>query len=212
MNPKLIMPSLGGGYRCLLALALLGTSHLALALPGLTDYCAADTFQVTDSEVAGGKQSMPPSPKTADDSATDEKATDDKAEIAQLFEHYMAKYNHYLASGKLDSAPVLYRPQLMLMSNNRAPAVASETEFSTQIQGFLDSLKAKGVARVRWQKVDVRLLDSQLALASNVAERFRADGSRYNLVGATYLLSKQDGHWQIAAFAVHDDKGAFPLN
>ncbi|MCH4296098.1 hypothetical protein MJ923_17450 [Shewanella sp. 3B26] len=207
MNPKLIMPSLGGSYRWLLALALLGTSHLALALPGLIDYCAADTFQVTDSEVAGGKQSMPPSLTTADNTAVD-----DKAEIAQLFEHYMAKYNHYLATGKLDSTPVLYRPQLMLMSNNRAPAVASEAEFSTQIQGFLDSLKAKGVARVRWQKVDVRLLDSQLALASNVAERFRADGSRYNLVGATYLLSKQDGHWQIAAFAVHDDKGAFPLN
>ncbi|AZQ12795.1 hypothetical protein [Shewanella khirikhana] len=207
MNPKLMILPLGGSYRWLLALTLLGTSHFALALPGLIDYCAADTFQVTDSEVAGGKQSMPPSPKAADDTAVD-----DKAEIAQLFEHYMAKYNHYLATGKLDSAPVLYRPQLMLMSNNRAPAVASEAEFSTQIQGFLDSLKAKGVARVRWQKVDVRLLDGQLALASNVAERFRADGSRYNLVGATYLLSKQDGHWQIAAFAVHDDKGAFPLN
>ncbi len=131
MNPQLIMPSLGGGYRWLLALALLGTSHLVLALPGLIDYCAADTFQVTDSEVAGGKQSMPPSLTTADNTAAD-----DKAEIAQLFEHYMAKYNHYLATGKLDSAPVLYRPQLMLMSNNRAPAVASETEFSTQIQGF----------------------------------------------------------------------------
>ncbi|QYJ75497.1 hypothetical protein [Shewanella sp. FJAT-52076] len=212
MNPILIKSLSLGRFitplaaPCLLALTLLCTSGMALALPALTDCCEAEIFQVTGGEVAGGKPSL--SAGVNDTAASSEQ----KAEIATLFEHYMDKYNHYLTTGKLDAAPVLYRPQLMLMSNTRAPAVATETEFSTQIQGFLDSLRAKGVARVRWQKVNIRLLDSQLALASNVAERFRADGSRYNLVGATYLLSKQDGQWQIAAFAVHDDKGAFPLN
>ena len=135
-----------------------------------------------------------------------------KAEIQQLFADYMAKYNHYLQTGKLHHAPGLYHPQVMLVSEQRVPTVVSEAQLYSQIEVFLDSLKNRGVSNVNWQKVDIHLLSNKMALASNVAIRYNQQGKVVDRVGASYTLSKHDQGWRIAAFAVHPVDNAFVFN
>lgn len=137
-------------------------------------------------------------------SATEDSTKQDQKLIQVLFENYMEKYNHYLSHQELKTTPDLYDGTIMLMSSRNPAAVLPSAEFYKQVQSFLDSLKAKGVARVSWETVDIKMLDTNLALVSNVAVRYLDNDDIYNKVGATYFVNKHNNEWRISAFAVHN--------
>ena len=129
-------------------------------------------------------------------------------QIRQVFDEYMAKYNHFLSHQELKQSPQLYSRDLMLMSGRNAPSVVKNHLFSKQISAFLTGLKQQGVARVEWEKVDIQLLSDKVALAANVAIRYTQSGKVHNRVGATYFLNKGPEGWKISAFAVHSAKNS----
>ena len=126
--------------------------------------------------------------------------------IAHLFDGYMHKYNQFLKTDSLPSYPQLYTDTVMLMSSNSSPRAISQTQMNEQVQVFLAQLKERGVSYVKWGKVNIHFLDENIALVSNIAERYTKSGELYNKVGASYYVYAIDGEWKIAAFAVHDAK------
>lgn len=149
---------------------------------------------------------------TATVSASTDTTIQDQKQIRALFAGYMAKYNHYLSHQELKATPDLYQDTIMLMSSNNPATAMTEEAFNEQVRTFLDSLKAKGVASVTWETVNIKMLDKNLALVSNVAVRYRDNGDIYNKVGATYFVNKLDDVWRISAFAVHNHSNALTLN
>lgn len=128
--------------------------------------------------------------------------------IAHLFDGYMHKYNQFLKTDSLPSYPQLYTDTIMLMSSNSPPRAISQMQMNEQVQVFLAQLKQDGVSYVKWGKVKIHFLDKNIALVSNIAERYTESGELYNKVGASYYVYAIDGEWKIAAFAVHDAKNA----
>lgn len=126
--------------------------------------------------------------------------------IAHLFDGYMLKYNQFLKTDSLPSYPQLYTDTVMLMSSNSSPRAISQTQMNEQVQVFLAQLKQDGVSYVKWGSVKIHFLDKNIALVSNIAERYTRSGELYNKVGASYYVYAIDGEWKIAAFAVHDAK------
>lgn len=126
-----------------------------------------------------------------------------KAEVEQVFHSYMKKYNHFINHQELKKSPVLYAEQVMLITNSSKPATLTPAIMNKGVTDFLTALKAKGVKRVAWEKVDIQLLASNIALASNVAVRYLANGEVYDRAGATYFLNKSPKGWEISAFALH---------
>ncbi|WP_255229683.1 hypothetical protein [Pseudoalteromonas sp. HM-SA03] len=74
------------------------------------------------------------------------------------------------------------------------------------MQVFLTHLKEEGVSHVKWSEVSIHFLDKNIALVSNIAERYTQSGALFNKVGASYYVYLVDGEWKISAFAVHDVK------
>ena len=132
-----------------------------------------------------------------------------ETEIQQLFQNYMAKYNHYIHTGDLEHEPSLYSEEVMLISERRAPILVSESNLYDQIEVFLDGLKERGVVKVQWEKVEIHLLGDNMALASNIAIRYNANDEVVDRVGASYTLHQSDDEWNIIAFAIHEADRAF---
>ncbi|WP_341503085.1 hypothetical protein [Gallaecimonas sp. GXIMD4217] len=130
--------------------------------------------------------------------------TQDDADIKLLFRHYMTKYNHFLQTSELKATPALYGDTVMLMSNSVPPRTLTGELMNEQVTKFLTRLKQQGISRVEWESTNIKRLSPNLAIASNVAARYRRDGSLFNRVGATYYVYKQQGQWRISAFAIHD--------
>lgn len=127
----------------------------------------------------------------------------DEAQIEALFASYMTKYNQFISTEKFDKNIELYHENVMLVSNGRGESVATAEKMDNQVQRFLASLKTQGVASVKWESINIKQLDTKLALVQNVAVRFDEDGDVFNRVGATYLVQNGDSGWRIAAFTVH---------
>lgn len=138
--------------------------------------------------------------------------TQDEAAIHQLFSNYMEKYNFYIQTGVLQHKPALYSQEVMVLSDSRAPRVVTESVLYSQIEVFLDSLKKRGVTKVNWQKVDIHMLGSNMALVSNIAIRYNKHGNVIDRVGASYTIYKHDEEWRISSFAIHNANNAFRFN
>ncbi|MFY8273299.1 hypothetical protein AAEU32_04150 [Pseudoalteromonas sp. SSDWG2] len=134
-----------------------------------------------------------------------------KQAITLLFADYMGHYNAYLRGEKLEGITQMYTPTVMLMSSSNIPQSIDNERFTAQVALFLDNLKSQGVTSVHWQQVNIRLLDNNIAVATNLAVRYGDNGAIFNKVGATYLLYKTDDHWRIASFAVHEHTGVQTL-
>lgn len=129
-------------------------------------------------------------------------STTDEQQIRALYANYMQRYNHYLSHSTLPLEPNLYSSQIMVL-NSRGSNVFSNDSFNKQVVGFLDGLKKAGVAKVNWQDININMLSDSVALVSNIAVRYKANGEVHNQVAATYLINKTAGNWLISAFTVH---------
>jgi hypothetical protein len=74
--------------------------------------------------------------------------------------------------------------------------------------GFLAALVKAGYSSSAWKQLQIRLLDSQTAIASGVTVRYRKDGSEFARVGVTYGLRNTPSGWKIFLSATHDPQTA----
>jgi len=139
-------------------------------------------------------------------------AKDNKVQIKAVFATYMQTYNLYLKDKVMRKDQNIYTDSLMLITPNRAPAVLSEEKLAVGIQGFLDGLKNKGVEHIKWEKLSIKLLSNSVAIASNAAVRYKKNGDIYDHAGATYMLTKANKKWQIAAFTPHEANNVISMN
>jgi len=130
-------------------------------------------------------------------------STSDEEQIKTLYAHYMQRYNHYLTHSELPLEQKLYANQIMVM-NGQGSNVLTNDLFNEQVVVFLNGLKSAGVAKVNWQDININMLSERVAIVSNVAVRFTANGEVYNKVGATYMITKNQDKWLISAFTVHN--------
>lgn len=133
------------------------------------------------------------------------------ARINEFFDAYMAKYNHYLTTNEFKEAPYLYHDTIMVMSSSVAPYTIDSSTFYQRTKSFLDNLKKQGVRRIDWINVNVRIIDKNLAVASNTAARLLENGDEFNRVGVTYLMRKNNNEWRITSFTVHNADGVIKL-
>lgn len=143
--------------------------------------------------------------------ASTNEATEIK-QIKQLFSDYMLKYNHFLTTDIMPVKPNLYSDPIMFITGSGNTVSQSSQQMNEQVVKFLSSLKAKGVHKIKWQQLNIRILSSTSAIASNLAGRYLQNGELFNQVGATYFISKAKGHWQISLFTVHDAKQVILFN
>jgi uncharacterized protein (TIGR02246 family) len=80
---------------------------------------------------------------------------------------------------------------------------ATRAEQKTFFDGFLRGLVERGYARSVWEELEVRLLDSQTALASGITVRYRGDGTVLERVAVTYGLRESPEGWKIFMSATH---------
>lgn len=144
--------------------------------------------------------------------ASSEGAKNNKAQIKQVFATYMETYNLYLKENIMRKDQNIYTDSMMLITPNRTPAVLNEEKLAVGIQGFLDGLKNKGVKHIKWKKLSIKLLSNSVAIASNAAVRYKENGDIYDHAGATYMLTKANEKWQIAAFTPHDADNVISMN
>lgn len=69
--------------------------------------------------------------------------------------------------------------------------------------GLLASLVKQGYATSTWERLDVRLLDPNTAIASGVVVRRRSDGTLFQRQGVTYSLWRDAEGWRIFLSATH---------
>jgi hypothetical protein len=132
----------------------------------------------------------------------------EKEAVGDVFKNYMKKYNHFIKNQQLKRTPELYTPQVMLISGSGKSSTLTSEAMNKGVTGFLTKLKAKGVDKVAWEIVDIKFLAKNIAIASNVAVRYLADGEVYDRAGATYFLNKAEQGWRISAFALHAPENA----
>ncbi len=69
--------------------------------------------------------------------------------------------------------------------------------------GLLAKLVGEGYSRSAWERLEVRLLDANTALASGVVARVRAGGSIFQRQAVTYGLWRTGEGWKIFLSATH---------
>lgn len=84
------------------------------------------------------------------------------------------------------------------------PAVrATRADQEAFFNEFLRGLVERGYARSSWERLEVRLLDSQTAIASGITVRYRADGTLFERAAVTYGLRDAPAGWKIFLSATH---------
>lgn len=127
-------------------------------------------------------------------------------EVVQFFKDYISDYNEYLSDSEnlsaISTVTQRFHMPLMQLIPQASPRVAeSREQLGKGLQSFLDGLKAKGVDRLEWEKVQVHLTADDTAVASNRANALKADGSVVKRSAALYLLHKTEDVWQITVFS-----------
>ena len=104
------------------------------------------------------------------------------------------------ASSTLVQATRAHYPRILGMGVHIAPIGQTGCRV---LDGFLRGLVDRGYARSTWEELDVRMLDSQTALASGITVRYRSDDTVLERVAVTYALRDSAEGWKIFMSATH---------
>lgn len=135
-----------------------------------------------------------------------------KADITQFFEDYVANYNAFLKTGDLGAVKKAAQNYLDPFTALGAPVTQLsrdrvEASLTTVLGGFRDN----GVTSMRWRRINACPLNDTTALSSNVIVRFKADGSLYDTLSATFVLTLFDESWLISGVAFNDANASIEL-
>jgi hypothetical protein len=119
--------------------------------------------------------------------------------IAAFFDQIATTFG----AGDLPGFRALYQLPAMVMVAQGAQPLANVAEFDAFFAVMLDRLREQHFARSAYERLSVKTLAPNLALAAMHWTRYRADGSVLETLGATYTLVQRDGAWRIVALVGH---------
>src|SRR6266540_3006348 len=116
--------------------------------------------------------------------------------VLQAYEEAWSRHDAHAVAG------FYYEPAMRVARGGPVvrPRRADQEAF---FSGFLRGLVGRGYARSAWERLEVRLLDAETAIASGVTGRYRSDGGILERVAVTYGLRKTDEGWRIFLSATH---------
>lgn len=136
-------------------------------------------------------------------------------ERAAATEAVLAYFGAFVAAVKAgDAAGVsqhLTEP-CVLIDASSTTVFSTRAEYEAWLKPGLIALRAWGYDRAAWPQLDLKLLNKELAIASALIVRYKADGTEFDRVGATYFVRKVDGRWRIASFTTHDGAAVLKLS
>ena len=134
-------------------------------------------------------------------------AASDEQAVLQMLEDYEQAWSRHDAHAV---AGFYYEPAMRV--GKGGPAVrATRADQEAFFDGFLRAMVERGYERSAWEKIEVRLLDAQTALASGVAVRYRRDATVFERVAVTYGLWRTSEGWKIFLSTTHSPETALQL-
>ena len=119
--------------------------------------------------------------------------------IAAFFDQIATTFG----AGDLPGFRALYQLPATVVVAQGAQPLANVAEFDAFFAVMLDRLREQHFARSAYERLSVKTLAPNLALAAMHWTRYRADGSVLETLGATYTLVQSDGAWRIVALIGH---------
>jgi len=140
--------------------------------------------------------------------ANEKKLSQEHQEVAEFFVQYLNNYNDYFENpdntkALSAAAQDIHLPAVQIQPQGSVAMLESAQQIVLGTQGFIESLKAKGVTHMAWEKLQINVLSEHAAVASNVAAQYLEDGYVYARLGATYLLYKTDKGWKLVSRVLH---------
>jgi hypothetical protein len=101
----------------------------------------------------------------------------------------------------------------VLISPKGNKLIATEPSFVKKSNlGFLNYLAKQGIARISWQKIELKKLGNHVIIASNVANLLNQQGEQVSQTSGTYLMHKHQGSWKIYSRIQHPIEDRINLN
>ena len=134
---------------------------------------------------------------------------EDEAEIVAL----MAEYRDaFVAMDAQRVAAVFSEPYMFLPpAPGTISSLANRVEVEASVRQQMARLKERGYARGELKTVRVKSFGNSTAIASTVWQRYKADGSALETIGATFLLRKEPSGWKIAVLTPHPPESVLTL-
>jgi len=126
-------------------------------------------------------------------------ASADEADVDRAIGEYVEAF----IKGDLEAIVAHCATPFVVVSPKGMTVLATTAEIEAWYVAALRDLRQRGYAYSKRKETHVKLLDNNLALASAIFVRYRADGSELGTGGNTYLLRKEDGRWRIVENIFH---------
>ncbi len=125
-----------------------------------------------------------------------------QTEVAAFFDQYLKNFNDYISKPNNQQAITaatadIHMPAIMFPGNGKLALMEDAALVGAGTQAFLDRLISQQVTQIKWQKVDIRILNDHTALANNKAMLLTADHRVLQTLSSTYVLYKAADGWQI---------------
>ena len=130
-----------------------------------------------------------------------------QTEATAFFKGYLDAYNAY----DPDAASQNYADTALITGLGDTVRTMTREDMKNLLGRFLNNLKQNGVTKFEWTTLQVKALNDRVAVASNIATRFKADGTVFNTASATLIAHKTDGKWQVLMLNLHKPENILPL-
>lgn len=117
----------------------------------------------------------------------------------QFFAHYLDAYNNFDAK----AAAAHYHDKVSVTGIGSTLRVNTNQDMENTLGAFLQQLKGQDVVKFEWETLQVSMLGKNTALASNVAARYKKDGSLLNRAAATFIAYNTEAGWKILSLHLH---------
>jgi len=99
----------------------------------------------------------------------------------------------------------------MWVSAATSASLATRADAESWLTPLLARLKERGYGRSDWPQLQVKSVNSGLAIASAMFIRYKTNGAELERLGATYVLRKAGDQWKIAVIVLHDPSNVLKL-
>ncbi len=144
---------------------------------------------------------------TASAFAGDHKKSTSSNSVEHFMQLYLDGYEAYLTGGdNADASTVtshFSEPMVMMPPTGPAP-MATREKFAPNIKFFMDKvLKANGVVKLKWEKLQIAKLSDTQALVSGLANALDESGNTVEQRASIYLLTKTSDGWAVSVNLPH---------
>ena len=139
-------------------------------------------------------------------------AQDDRAAATEALVAYFGAVVAAVQTGDAAAVSQHLTEPSVLIDPSKTTVFASRAEYEAWLKPGLAALKERGYDHAAWPQLDLKLLSKELAIASALIVRYKADGTEFGRTGATYFMRKVEGRWKIISLTTHDTAAVIKLN